>query len=44
MSLSSLDKKREACAAFEKLKADFPDASATILKTMAREWQRGACK
>ena len=44
MSLSSLDKKREACAAFEKLKADFPDAPAVILKTMTREWQRGACK
>ena len=43
MSLSSLDKKREACAAFEKLKSDFPDASAAILKAMAREWQRGAC-
>lgn len=44
MSLYSLDKKREACAAFEKLKADFPDAPAAIRKTMAREWQRGACE
>ena len=43
MSLYSLDKKREACAAFEKLKADFPEAPATIRKTMDREWQRGAC-
>ena len=44
MSLYSLDKKRDACAAFEKLKADFPDAPAAIRKTMAREWQRGACE
>lgn len=43
MSLYSLDKKREACAAFEKLKADFPEAPAAIRKTMDREWQRGAC-
>ena len=44
MSLYSLDKKREACAAFEKLKSDFPDAPAAILKTTTREWRRSACK
>ncbi len=44
MSLLSLEKKREACAAFEKLKADFPQAPAAIQKTMSREWQRSACE
>jgi tol-pal system protein YbgF len=43
MSLTNLDKKREACAAFDKLEADFPDASASIKNTVAKERQRGGC-
>jgi len=44
MSLANLDKKREACAAFDKLGGDFPDASVSIKKTLARERQRSGCR
>ncbi|MBT3764291.1 MAG: tol-pal system protein YbgF, partial [Rhodospirillales bacterium] len=44
MSLANLDKKNEACTTFEKLKADFPDASARVLKTVNAEWKRSGCK
>ena len=43
MSLSGLDKKREACAAFDKVSKDFPDVSAGIRNTVAREKQKNSC-
>ena len=43
MSLSNLDKKREACAAFEKLRTDFPQAPAGLKSTLQREWQKNGC-
>jgi len=43
MSLSSLDKKNEACAAFQKLRADYPDAPAGLKNTLQREWQKNGC-
>ena len=43
MSLSSLDKKNEACAAFQKLRQDYPDASAGLKSTLQREWQKNGC-
>jgi tol-pal system protein YbgF len=44
MSLANLEKKREACAAFGKLKVDFPEASAAIQRTLIRESGRSGCK
>jgi tol-pal system protein YbgF len=44
MSLSNLDKKREACAAFDKLTREFPDAPGTIQQVVSRERQKNACK
>ncbi len=43
MSLSSLDKKSEACAAFQKLRSDYPDAPAGLKNTLQREWQKNGC-
>ena len=43
MSLSGLDKKREACAAFDKVSKDFPGASAGIRNTVTREKQKNGC-
>lgn len=43
MSLSSLDKKNEACAAFQKLRNDYPDAPAGLKSTLQREWQKNGC-
>ncbi len=43
MSLAGLNKKREACAAFEKLKADFPKASSGIKNAVKRESKRIGC-
>ena len=43
MSLGGPDKKREACAAFEKLLKDFPDASAGVKNTVTREKQKYGC-
>ncbi len=43
MSLSGLDKKREACAAFDKLIKDYPDVSAGLRNTVAREKQKNSC-
>ncbi len=43
MSLASLDKKREACAAFDKLIKDFPKAPAGIKNTVTREKQKSGC-
>ena len=44
MSLGGLEKKREACAAFDKLIKDFPDVSPGVKNTVAREKQKNACK
>ncbi len=43
MSLASLDKKSEACAAFQKLRSDYPDAPAGLKSTLHREWQKNGC-
>lgn len=43
MSLSGLDKKREACAAFDKLIKDYPGVSAGLRNTVAREKQKNSC-
>ena len=43
MSLGGLDKKREACAAFDKLLKDFPDAPAGVKNTVTREKQKNGC-
>ncbi len=43
MSLASLDKKREACAAFDKLNKDFTNAPAGIKNTVTREKQKNGC-
>ena len=43
MSLSSLDKKNEACAAFQKLRSDYPNASAGLKTTLQREWEKNGC-
>lgn len=44
MSLSNLDKKREACAAFDKLTKEFPDAPSTIHQVVSRERQKNSCR
>ncbi len=43
MSLSSLEKKSEACAAFQKLRTDYPSAPAGLKATLQREWQKNGC-
>ena len=43
MSLGGLDKKREACAAFNKLIKDFPKISAGVKNTVTREKQKYGC-
>lgn len=43
MSLASLEKKQEACAAFQKLREDYPNAPAGLKNTMQREWQKNGC-
>ncbi|MDA1089782.1 MAG: tol-pal system protein YbgF [Proteobacteria bacterium] len=43
MSLAGLDKKREACAAFDKLIKDYPGISAGLLNTVTREKQKNSC-
>ena len=44
MSLARLEKKKDACVTFTKLKKDFPDAPDRIKKAAARESQRTGCK
>ena len=44
MSLARLEKKKDACVTFTKLKKDFPDAPDRIKKAAARESQRNGCK
>jgi len=43
MSLASLEKKNEACAAFQKLRGDYPNAPAGLKSTLQREWQKNGC-
>jgi len=43
MSLASLDKKQEACGAFQKLREDYPNAPAGLKNTLQREWQKNGC-
>ena len=43
MSLSNLDKKREACAAFDKLGKEFSDVPSNVQRVVARERQKNAC-
>ncbi len=43
MSLLSLEKAREACAAFDKLARDLPDAPSNIVRTMERQRKRAGC-
>ena len=43
MALAGLDKKREACAAFDKLNKDFPNAPVGIKNTVTREKQKSGC-
>ncbi|HEC14170.1 MAG TPA: tol-pal system protein YbgF [Rhodospirillales bacterium] len=44
MSLSALEKKREACSAYGKLKKEFKDLPTRISKPLAREWERSGCR
>jgi len=44
MSLARLEKQKDACVTFTKLKKDFPDAPDRIKKAAARERQRAGCK
>jgi tol-pal system protein YbgF len=44
MSLNSLDKKKEACATFGKLSADYPDAPSSLQRVLERERERAECQ
>ncbi len=44
MSLSGLDKKREACSAFEKVIKDFSNISKGMRKTISREKKKNSCR
>lgn len=43
MSLAQLDKVSEACAAFSKVKSDYPDAPAGLRGTLEREMKKYKC-
>ena len=43
MSMSALGKKREACAAFQKLRADYPDVAATLRRQVDGQMRRNGC-
>jgi len=43
MSLKRMDKQREACATFDKLRADFPKMPAHLSKTLERERSGAKC-
>jgi len=43
MSLTNLDKKKEACATFDKLAKDFPNADATIKQRIPEQRKRAGC-
>lgn len=44
MSFAGLNKKRDACAAYDKMMKDFPEIPANLAKTVARERQRSGCR
>ncbi|MDP7097821.1 MAG: tol-pal system protein YbgF [Rhodospirillales bacterium] len=44
MSFAGLNKKRDACAAYDKMIKDFPEIPANLAKTVARERQRSGCR
>lgn len=44
MSLAQLDKKKDACAAFDKLAKEFPEAAAGFKTTVDKERQRSGCR
>lgn len=44
MSLTNLDKKKEACATFDKLAKDFPDAPQSIKQRIPPERKRAGCR
>jgi tol-pal system protein YbgF len=44
MSLASIEKKKLACATFDKLAKEFPDVAPNIAKLVTRERQRVGCK
>jgi tol-pal system protein YbgF len=44
MSLSVLDKRREACAAYNKLDKEFPEAPGNIKKVVQREREQNGCR
>jgi len=43
MSMSALGKTREACAAFQKLRADYPDVAATLRRQVDDQMRRNGC-
>jgi tol-pal system protein YbgF len=43
MSLTNLDKKKEACATYDKLAKDFPDAASSIKQRLPAERKRAGC-
>jgi tol-pal system protein YbgF len=43
MSLSGLDKRREACTAFNKVTRDFPNISKGMRKTISKEKKKNSC-
>jgi len=43
MSMSALNKKREACAAFQKLRADFPSITGTLQRQVTDQMARNGC-
>ncbi|MQX36455.1 tol-pal system protein YbgF [Roseospira navarrensis] len=43
MSMSALGKKREACAAFQKLRADFPNVAGTLQRQVSDQMARNGC-
>jgi tol-pal system protein YbgF len=43
MSLTNLDKKKEACATYDKLAKDFPDAASSIKQRIPAERKRAGC-
>ncbi|MCP5371684.1 MAG: tol-pal system protein YbgF [Hyphomicrobiales bacterium] len=44
LSLSRLDKKAAACAAFDELKRKFPKVSPRIARTVKSEWDANGCR
>jgi tol-pal system protein YbgF len=43
MSLSGIDKKREACSAFDKVIKDFPNISKRMRETISKEKKKNSC-